>query len=321
MEFSHQSISLTLIDEQDASFRVSSQKPVEALADNIQRFGIINPPILLSRHQRYVIISGFARVAAVRRLARETISVRILPDDTPCMTCVQLAIVENNSQRELNIIEQARAVHLLSNAVVEPNQLISAARDAGMTINRKLAAKLVQVYQMSAKLQEGIVSGAIALPVALRLHEMAAGDDAAALTQLLLELNLSLNRQREIMDWLQVIAHRDHKPIAHLLNEEPLVHIRNHAQLDRRQKSDQIRQYIKRCRYPEIVRTQLRYEALAKQLSLPSDVQLIPPPHFEGNRYSLRMNFTTTDELHRLQRTISGLTDSPVLARLLDPFD
>ena len=66
-----------------------------------------------------------------------------------------------------------------------------------VVVNRELATKLMQVDQMPTALKEGLIAGCVALPIALRLHQMSDTEAGAALCALLNELDLSLNRQRE----------------------------------------------------------------------------------------------------------------------------
>jgi hypothetical protein len=245
---------------------------------------------------------------------------RILPEHTPVLSCAELAIADNTAQRSLDIFEQARALALLAQCFTDNRRLIVAAKNLGLTLNKDLIEKLTQVGCMSTLLSKGLRQGAIALPIAIKLHQYSDHESVQALAELLITLNISLNRQRELLDWVEAIVLRDRTTAEQVINDLGIGQILADTNLDRRQKIDQVRTALKKKRYPAIVATEKRFHALIKRLELPAGCQLIPPPYFEGNVYHLNLAFQSQPELVDLLLKIQTSSQNTVLNEIINMF-
>lgn len=312
-------IPLASIDQEDVTYRISTSSDPDALVPTMQRIGVLHPPILIPHphKKRFRIVSGFARIAAACRLNWTEISGRILPEETSARTCAEFAVVGNCTCPPLNSVEQGRCLTLLAGSGHDLSELVDRANALGLKVNARMAATLLMVPRMHPVLQEGLINQSISLPVALRIHDMAEGNAIEELGGLLLELNLSLNRQRELIDWVEAISRQEDKSIHAVVNETDLVELRHDDRIDPRQKSAKIRQYLKRRRYPNIVRAEQRYYHYCRQANLPKDMELIPPPYFEGDTYCLRITFKTLEDLETAQRNIQNLACSKDLGEIL----
>ena len=312
------SVALSEIDSATDAFRISTHTDLTSLSLSIGRFGVINPPILLrDEHGTYQIVSGFARVAAAGLLDRETITARILPETVSRAECVQIAIVENTSLRSLNPLEQARCVALLSTITENADHLVAAAREMGLHINKKMASVLARVIQMPSCLHRGLTGGSIALPVALLISQMEDTLCIEMLSAFLIDLNLSLNRQRELFDWIEALAHLENQSVSRVLSDPDLIPLLQDPDLDRKQKITAVRLYFRKRRYPNIVNAEQRYETCHRKLKLPHGVVLIPPPYFESDTYSLRIDFKTIAELKQIRSDLDTIIDSDTFSNLL----
>ena len=312
------SVPLPSIDRENFIFRVSTHVAPDTLVTSMKCPGLIHPPILIPRKNRFVIVSGFARISTAERLAWDAISAHILPEDTPHVDCALLAIADNASLRTLNPVEQARGLALLSPIAEDQDQLVALACSAGLPVNHDMAQKLTMVSQMDPLLQEGLIRDAIALPVALQLCEMREADVVQSIATLLLELNLSLNRQREVVEWLVAISANEGIGIHEILNEGPVAELRQDSRIDPRQKSTTIRRHLRRRRYPTITQAEERYHRNLREIKLPQGVQLDPPPHFEGEIFSLRIGFKTVGEIKRAYKDVERLIHSSEFRKLLE---
>jgi ParB family transcriptional regulator, chromosome partitioning protein len=289
------------------------------LSRSIQTVGLINAPTLLPRNDDFVVVSGFGRIAACRSLGWQELTARCLPAQTDPVLCALTAIADNLSQRPLNLVEMARAWGLLSRAAAAPQDIASLAQSIGLAVNHELAAKLKQVLQMAQPLQQALIDGHLALPIAMRLHAM---PDAAAVKELITlfqELQLSLNRQREVLEWIQGIAGREGAAPQALLSAAPVSDWRQDPHMDRGQKTQLIRHYLKKRRYPQITAFEEHYQRTVKELKLAEGMQLLAPQHFEGQIYSLQLAFKSTAELQRLCRDAERVAGSPAMMKLLNP--
>jgi len=321
MEFEHRFVPFERIDTEDTLFRISTGSVSAGLVESIQQIGLLNPPILIRCPKGYRIVSGFKRISACRKTGAGGLAVRILDPAAAIERCIQIAIADNTSQRSLNLVEQAHAVALLSSVCTGYTQLAEAANLAGLSINPDMAAKLKSLAQMDPLLKSGVLDGSIALPVALQLHEM---DDAAAVQavgSLLRELGISLNRQREMLEWIISICRRDDMAPAQLLAADGIVDLRRNKDLDRRQKGQLIRTYLKKRRYPTILRYERRFAAIIHRLKLTQGTCLIAPQHFESPTYSLKFEFKNQSELSAKLKEFENIVKSDKLAALWSELD
>jgi ParB family transcriptional regulator, chromosome partitioning protein len=316
MEYEQRSVPLGYIDDADLSFRISFERPVHVIEASIRLVGLIHEPILLPFRDSYRIVSGFARIDACRRLGWTHVPARCLPSDASFLQCALLAVADNAGQRELNIVEQARSFGLIQADADTRDERIGILQKLGISLNAHWNHVLGQVFRMSGRLQSALVEGSIALPVALRLHGMEDGE-AEELAVLFQELRISLNRQRELLDWVQQIAAREDTTICDVIHKSPIAQWREEKMQDRGHISQLMREFLRRRRYPEITASEHRFGACLKNLNLPETLHLTAPAHFEGKTFQLRLEFENNHELRELNQHLHKLCESPALIEIL----
>ena len=125
--YKYQNVRLSRIDIDDATFLISTSSDLEALLNSIRQFGLLNPPLLIPAGDKLVIVSGFQRIRACKMLGLDTITARMLDNDVERLKCIQWAIIDNTAQRQLNVVEQARALWLLATTITDRSALIAMA--------------------------------------------------------------------------------------------------------------------------------------------------------------------------------------------------
>ena len=317
-ESTFKSIPLDSIDIGNQRFRISTGDPEEPLVASIDLLGVLTPPILLPADQSFAIVSGFKRIRACAQLGMQKVTARVLSCHTPEEQCIHIAISDNALNRELNLIEQAHAIQMLDSVCTDPETVCLQARRLGLSINVDLAEKLRKVAQMDALLQKALILGHVALPVALRLHASSDTSTIRRLVDILADVGLSLNRQREWLDLLFGISRRDGIDVGTLLNEDDVKAILNDDTLDRRQKGRQVRQLFRKWRYPEITATQELYNRTVKALKLGEGTQLIGPQYFESQTYTLKLDFKDYEELIQRYKALAEPVHSSVMKSFWD---
>jgi ParB family transcriptional regulator, chromosome partitioning protein len=130
-------------------------------------------------------------------------------------------------------------------------------------------------------------------------------------------LKLGLNKQREILTMIQEIAFREHLTVQDILYSPELQEIMVHEKWDRSQKTVQIRQYLRRRRYPSITTVESNFESHVRSLDLESGIVLTPPRDFEGTTFRFHIDFKNLGELqHRLSR-LTDISSNPSLNEIL----
>ncbi len=323
MEFEYQDILLSQIDHADLSFLISTDDSIEMLKASIQSVGLTQPPILISKsnqtepEKQYATVAGFRRIRACRELGWGHLTAMCLKSDTPFIRCALVAISGNLSHRKLNIVETARCFALIENDADQRENIYQKLRLIGLQTNDEMTAKLKKVGDMSDLLQQGLIAGSIAIPVALELYAMSDESGSQALTELLLELKLSLSRQREALDWVQAIAHREKLEIEQVLSDEAIRRCRLDTTLDAPRKANLIRDLLRKRRYPEISYHEHKYAITLKSLTIPKSLHIIPPAHFESSSYSLKIDFKTADGLNKSLEEARKMLHSPSFVSLL----
>jgi len=296
MRYDNQTIALADIDEKDVTYRITTEANDRALKDSIKHFGVLNSPIIIKNQSHYTIISGFRRIEACRRLGIFKIDVKILDPATNKIECARLAITDNAMQRPLNLVEKSRSIKLLSALIKDENILLGELAALGLPANASMIKKLKEIVCLSRPVQDALLSGTISFAVALEMGSMAPGV-AAAFVDLFEIVKLSLNKQREIITLATEIALREDVAIPEILEENRLQEILKHPDLDRNQKAQMIRLYLKKRRFPAISTAEKAFEQFVKTLKLKSGIKLVPPRHFEGSTYNLVFTFKQFNEL------------------------
>lgn len=317
MNFKEEFVSLSSIDLEDNTFRITTDKRIEDLILSIKSVGLLNPPILIKKTSGFQIISGFRRISACLSLGMTQIPARIVDSDRKKLECVKFAITENSLQRTLNLIEQSRSFYMLSGFYKDNDHLTETASALGLPDNPSIINKVKKICKLPHDIQNGVLSNTISLSMALEL-EMLEKDEGSALAILFDNLKLSLNKQREIITYIKEIAIIDNISIINLLTKSHLREIAYDNDLDRNQKINKIRLYLKQRRFPEITRAEKEREIKIKKLKLGTNMKLIPPKNFEAATYSLKLKFASIEQLQENKTALEKIIQNPTLKEILE---
>lgn len=316
MAYELKRVALSEIDQTEDTFRITTNTDTESLSTAIQIAGMINPPVLCQRDDTALkVVSGFRRIAAATLLGWRRLLAAVLAPGTDMIACARIAIVDNMSQRALNLLETSRALCLLENALENPAQLPDEAAALGLPDNAGIIRKIKGLCELPEAVQGGIISSAISLPSALEFAAMPA--EATRFAAIFECLRPSLNKQREILTLVQEIAHREDLSVLQVLADPTIEEALNEEDSDRARKLQKIRACLKQRRFPAITRAERAFEASVKKLKLGTGTRLMPPKNFEGSDYTLVVGFKNRNELKKRISAIKKLPDHPDLAKIL----
>jgi len=312
------SVPLSRIDQHDSIYRISTAQPIEQLRDSIRQMGVINPPFLIPQSEAsYNIVSGFQRVAVCRELKWTVMPARVLRTDTNSRDCLGLAVADNAQHRELNIIEQARAVQKLGPFFDDPGELVSYAKNLGLPLSRDLIPRLNRLNGLSRSIQNRIAANTISLTISLELAKLAP-EEAEALSGLFHEIRPTLSQQKEMLFLVKDIARaRDHSITAVLKNGD-LPGIRRNPDFNRQQKVGQMLAFLRKQRYPRIHRFGTFFARNLRALDLPANLSLKPPANFEDTRFSMTIDFHSPAGLKTHIQTLQSIADNPHFINIID---
>ena len=309
-------IDIASVDLEDNTFRITTDTGIEDLILSIKNVGLLNPPILLKKTSGFQIISGFRRISAYISLGMLKIPARIVDSARKKLECVKLSITDNSLQRTLNLVEQSRSLHKLSGFYKDDAHLAKAAFVLGLPYNPSIINKIRKICNLPRDIQNGVLSNTISLAMALEL-EMLKKDEGAAFAVLFEKLKLSLNKQREILTWVKEIAIIENISIINLLTKGHMWEIANDEELDINQKTNLIRSYLKKRRFPEITKAEKKLKIKVKRLKLGSSINLIPPRNFEDSTYSLHLQFKNMEQLRENRTALEKMIKNPILKDIL----
>ena len=142
--------------------------------------------------------------------------------------------------------------------------------------------------------------------------------DRLALFHLFEELPFSVSVQKEIVETVVEIGRRDNLTPTHILDSEEVNDLRRAHMRPARQRAQQIRKQLQARRAPRLTARKERFAREARDLGLPSGVRLIPPPYFEGPRWSLECTFERSHELATRLRQLAELADQPEFKKVME---
>lgn len=291
-----QSIDLNAVDMDDDTYRISKTSGIDTLIESIRNVGMINFPILEPRQKSYRIVCGFKRIIACRALDFQKIRCRVIHGDCNELDALKMAIADNAVSAPLHFMEEARAVTKLRRLCPSGDNLPQTARALGLTVNRDLAEKYGRLCMLPIDLQRLVEADVITMNTAIDLGRY---DEQSVLAAagLFESLRPTASQQKELLAGLTAISKLQETDIGAVVTSSPFIDIIENTDLDRKQKIQQLRDEVRKLRYPHITRFEARFAENLKALNLQEGISLVPPRNFESPVYMFTLDFTDIGEL------------------------
>ncbi len=321
MRYHDRVISISEIDTTDESYCLSLHPDPATLVPAIEAIGLINPPLVRKKDaSTYCIVCGFRRIKACQLLGWDKINVRILAEDLSELALLKLAIWDNRSHRSLNVIEQARGIERLGPHIPEKNRLGFLASMLGFPAHKRVFEKLRGLTGLPEVIQRAVLDETISFEAATQLGRFSA-EDALGIFDVLQGLKLSQNKQVEIITLVQEIARREGRQIAEVLQSEDIMTIPAREDLNRNEKGFMLRSCLKQRRFPTLADAEEKFLKAVKALKFNNQMQIIPPPYFEGGWYTVRMTFKSIKDFEEARKALDAAANNPALKTLLEPSE
>ncbi|MEW5736610.1 MAG: ParB N-terminal domain-containing protein [Thermodesulfobacteriota bacterium] len=310
-------IPLGRVDANDETFRVTTPRRVGLIARSLAEIGLINPPLLQEKEEGgFRTISGFCRLEACRSLGRETVPALVFAIGEDPGRLALIAVWENAVLRDLDLMEQARAVRLLENTFGMERAALFFTDVEGAPVSPRHLERVMGLCGLPAAVRNAAADGAILFPMATRLAELAP-EDAEALAGLFSQLRLSLGKQRDVLTLASDISRRDRIPIRWLL-EEIALHVKeSFPDADRNLMARMLREALFRRRFPEFSKAKALRDEKIRALGLSPALGWQPPEFFEEETHKLTLRFRTMEELAGLHQQLGELLSRPGASELL----
>ena len=314
-------VSVSEIDTADDTCYLGLGAPTDDLAVSVRDVGLINPPVLRQhRNPKYQIVCGFRRVEACRTLELNEIKARVLKGDCSDLGVLKLAIFDNRSHRQLNVVEQAQGIRKLSAHLPQRGRLEMLSSILGFPENQKVFEKLKTLSRLPEPVQIGVLEEIVSFEAAVDLSQFSS-DDALSFCGLFKRLKLSQNKQKEVITFVAEIAIREGVQPGDVLQSREIRAALDHSGLNRNEKGSQIRAFLKRRRFPALVEAEGKFAEELRALKLDEHIHITGPPNFEGGPFTLRLTFKDEEGFSKRRKTLDRIAKNPALGRILKPFD
>ncbi len=306
------------VDWHDTSCLITYGPHPHKLLFSIKAVGLLQT-VLLQRKEGglFRIICGSRRLAACKELLLEPITCRVLSSSIPLESCLRMAIYDNLAQRVLNPVEKALVLAKMAEHT-EQSQLIGELMPLlDLEPSVKLLNRYVKLLEHETAILDSLAIGRLdeRTGFALTLFEP---EDRLALFKLFQEFPFSVSVQEEMIESVLDIAQRYKVAPAEVINAKDIKELREDESRPARQRAHDIRGRIRARRSPRLMARKERFAKEVRELGLPAGVRLLPPPYFEGPKWSLECSFERTDELATRLRQVACLADKPPFRQVIE---
>ena len=312
------SVDINGLDAECEDFRISEYLESASLEESLRAVGQLNPVILLDRGPGTVIVCGFRRVAALRRLGVHTVIARILTlEDCRATHPLELALYDNLAHRKLSPLEQARAVVKLRDICgIKRECLIEKYLPLlGLPPRENALEACFALHAVHPELRRLFDAEALTPASMERLAKLSKGEQKrfAALMTL---IRLSASMQKKTLELLDDLSVMNRMRFTALLDMPEISEFLNDAKLSSFQKGEKLYGTLYRLRNPNVARAEACFAAQRKRLGLPGAIRVLPPPYFETDE--LRVEFTAANpqKFRELAAALKNAADSPELDKL-----
>jgi ParB family transcriptional regulator, chromosome partitioning protein len=310
MQFDSKTVSIDSIDLNNEYFKISTPKPIDDLVVSIDQFGLLSPPIIKAFNNGYIIVSGFHRVYACKKLGWIDIETRGIGSELKDKDCMTIAIADNSFHRKMNYMEQSIALSKLANFYGSENEFIKITKTLGFGDNSEYIKKLITLRTLIPELQQSILSGAIPMSIAIDIGRI---DEESMLEiiHVFEEIRPTLNQQKEILSLIWEISKIKNFPVKEIICGTNINEIINNRDLARAQKIKNLRTCLHKMRFPAITDYYDHFNELVHHLSLPNKIKLAPPENFEDVCYSMILKFKSVKEFESHVEALTKLPGIP----------
>jgi ParB family chromosome partitioning protein len=128
---------------------------IDALADNLKQFGLLQPIVVRQAAGRYQLIAGERRLRAAIKAGWSKVPAQVLAADD--RQVAEMAIVENLHRRDLSALEKAASFQ----QYLQRYQCTQEELAGRLNLDRSTVANLIRLLELPGPVQDALRSGAI----------------------------------------------------------------------------------------------------------------------------------------------------------------
>lgn len=296
------------------------------LRQSIRDFGMIHPIIVREGYDQEpaIVICGHRRLAVARDLPPATtlpmitVSRRVMS----LKEALFLSISENQSTRTLNLIEKSNIISICAALLkmAEGDVIREVMPLLQLQPSKNQMLDVLKLRSLPAAVADYVVAENIPLKVAKRLAQISP-DAMEILFPLATGLKMGQNRLDEILNHLDILTHREDKPLGDLLEEiltiPGISTLLTAREIESPKKLEALRAHIRKRAFPTISAMEETFSRNSKSLQLPHNILLTPPNYFEGDRMDVRLTFKNKEELKSAAEKLLESAKSDAIKNIL----
>ncbi len=312
-------VSLAEIDLHDPYYQISYGAVPSTLIDSLRTAGVINPPTLQRKQDgRWRIVAGFRRCAFCQEQGAKKITAWCVENVAPELSLFIWAVCDNLGVRQLNTVECAIVLAKLHGQFRIPKGDLARRYMPllGLGSSTELVERYLRLAALEEPMREWLAEEWLSQEAAFQLVEMAP-DEARALFAVIAALRLGKNYQRELIRLAYDVARREALSIRELVASPELRAAMQEQELSPAHKAERVLGWLRERRFPRLALARRRYAELVRQLSLPANIRLSPPPYFEGAEWYCQLQFASQEELRQMAERLQKIAQCAELQQLL----
>jgi len=308
-------IDLSLIDFNDLTFFTgnSDKNILSSLQESINEIGLLNPPILKDKGESYQILTGWKRLISSRELGHtQALSSIYEAGEISDEECIKI-IYQDNRYR-ISELELSELIMLFRDLCsLDYKELINNVLPLfELPPSRRHLDKFLGLASLEKEIKDSFYRGNITIEQAQMLSELTPESRGAVLSDVILKYRLNNNEARQVVSSIEEIALRDKKPASQVISDI------EKALQDEKKGKNELRQQLKRIRYPALSEVEEKYRKEVDNLNLPKEVNLFINQFFEGNDIEFRIKIKSPEELSRILSSLENSLHSGGVKKLLD---
>jgi hypothetical protein len=228
-----------------------------------------------------------------------------------------MAIYDNIAQRTLNPVEKSLVLTKMAQHLDQAQLVQEFMPLLDLEPSDTLCGRYKKLPALEEPILDAIARGTLHERIGFVLSALEQ-EDRLAFFNLFAELPFSVSVQEELVETVVEIGRRDNLTPTQVLDSEEVNDLRRAHQRPARQRAQQIRKQLQARRAPRLTARKERFAREARDLGLPSGVRLIPPPYFEGPKWSLEFTFVGDEELAVRLRNVARLAEQARFQRIME---
>ena len=297
MNIKYKDLVLESIDLSDSTFVISYGFSISKLRDSIEKIGVINPPLVREEPGgKYRLVCGYKRLLVCRDIGVERLRCAVVGRYIEDKDALLINLYDNLSHRDLNPVEKSIAIGKLQEYYTDETIVKNFLPLLRLNPHYSIFNRVRSLSGLEREIKDAVVNGRLDEGAAIKLLGFSK-NDRVLLFEVLSALRFSKNKQNEVIDNIYDITKRDECSVSDVLDSTELKDILSNKDLNIPQRGGKMRRFLKKLRYPKIVKAEEGFMEILRGLNLGDRIRLIPPPYFEGEKYNIEFQFGTIDEL------------------------